>query len=106
MRSFALFSILAFALALPALAHEGHDVEAGAGMEAPAPPPHTFDRIKALAGEWIAAEDTPSFKQGELVSRATLTGGGTALIDVLFPGAPYEMTTVYHRDGADLALTH
>jgi len=97
---------LALGLATPGAAHEGHDVEAGAGMEAPAPPPHAFDRLQALAGEWIAAEDTPSFKQGELVARYTLTGGGSALVDVLFPGKPYEMTTVYHRDGADLALTH
>jgi hypothetical protein len=28
------------------------------------------------------------------------------LVERLFPGAPQEMTTVYHREGADLALTH
>jgi len=97
---------LALAFSAPALAHEEHAVEQGAGMEAPAPPPHAFDRLQGLVGDWVAAEDTPSFKQGELVARTTLTGGGSALVDVLFPGKPYEMTTVYHRDGADLALTH
>jgi hypothetical protein len=96
---------LAFVLASPAFAHEAHGVnDAEAKTEAPAP--HAFDRFKVLAGEWIAAEDTPSFKKGDLVARSTLTGGDSALVDVLFPGKPYEMTTVYHRDGADLALTH
>ena len=86
-------------------AHEGHDVqEAGSGATVQAP--HVFDRLKLLVGEWVAAEAAPSFKQGELISRYALTGGGTALVDTLFPGKPYEMTTVYTRDGADLALTH
>ena len=89
----------------PALAHEGHDAdELSSG--ATAQPPHVFDPLKMLAGEWAAAEDTPSFKRGELISRYALTGGGTALVDTLFPGKPYEMATVYHRDGADLALSH
>ena len=91
--------------ALPVAAHEGHDAEASAALE-PAKVAHVFDRMKLLAGEWVAAEDGPMFKRGALVSRYVLTGGGTALVDTLFPGAPHEMTTVYHRDGADLALTH
>ena len=91
--------------ALPVAAHEGHDAEASAALE-PAKVAHVFDRMKLLAGEWVAAEDGPMFKRGALVSRYVLTGGGTALVDTLFPGAPHEMTTIYHRDGADLALTH
>lgn len=100
--------LVAFASGLaaaPVLAHEGHDAEqALSGATAPAP--HAFAQLAALAGEWVAAEDGPAFKQGELVSRYERTAGGTALIERLFPGAPHEMTTLYHRDGADLVLTH
>ena len=93
-----------FALA-PAAAHEGHDAEQALNLE-PAPPPHAMAQFRALAGEWIAAEDTPNFKQGDVVSRYELTGGGTTLIDRLFPGAQNEMTTLYHADGEDVVLTH
>jgi len=98
-------TIVAALGAAPALAHEGHGAEeANSGAIAEAP--HVFERMEALAGEWVAAEDTPSFKKGELVSRYALTAGGTALVDTLFPGKPNEMTTVYHRDGLDLVATH
>ena len=99
-------AVLGAALAATSAAgHEGHDAEQ-ANSGATVQPPHAFDRLKSLVGEWVAAEDSPNFKRGELVSRCELTGGGSALIDTLFPGKPYEMTAVYHRDGADLALTH
>ncbi len=102
----ALAGVFAAALSLtPVMAHEGHDAEQALATE-PAPPPHAMARFRALAGEWIAAEDTANFKKGDLVSRYELTGGGTTLIDRLFPGAPYEMTTLYHADGDDLVLTH
>ena len=102
------FAVLGFALALgsPALAQQARDAAEGAQREAPAPPAHVFERMKRLVGDWVAAEDGPMFAKGALVSRYALTGGGTALVDTLFPGAAHEMTTVYHRDGADLALTH
>jgi hypothetical protein len=49
--------------AAPALAHEGHGAEeANSGAIAEAP--HVFERMKALVGEWVAAEDTPSFRKG------------------------------------------
>jgi len=41
-----------------------------------------LERFKALAGDWIAAEDGDMVKKGDLV------------------------TTVYHADGPDLVLTH
>ncbi len=78
-------------------------VMAGAGD---APAPTALDRFKGLAGEWVAAEDNPMVKKGDLVARYTVTGGGSAVVEDLFPGSPHAMTTVYHNDGKDLVLTH
>jgi len=73
---------------------------------ASAAPAKTFDRFKALAGDWVAAEDTDYAKKGDLIARYHLTGGGSAVVEDLFPGSPHEMTTVYHMDGDDVVLTH
>jgi hypothetical protein len=65
-----------------------------------------FERFKALAGEWVAAEDGEMARKGDLVARFALTGGGSALVETVFPGSPHEMVTVYHPDGPDIVLTH
>jgi hypothetical protein len=65
-----------------------------------------LDRLKALAGEWMAAEDNEMAKKGALVSRYVVSAGGTAVVETVFPGTPHEMVTVYHLDGDDLVLTH
>jgi len=85
-------------------------VLAGASL-APAAPPASagaasLDRLKALAGEWVAAEDGEMAKKGDLVSRYAVSAGGTAVVETVFPGSPHEMVTVYHLDGPDLVLTH
>jgi hypothetical protein len=86
---------------------------AGALFAAPATPaapgkraPASLDAFKALAGDWIAAEDGPMTKKGDLVARYAVTAGGTAVVETVFPGREHEMVTVYHADGADLVLTH
>jgi hypothetical protein len=70
------------------------------------PAPAAFEKFKALAGEWVAAEDGEMSKKGDLVARYAVTAAGTAVVETVFPGSPYEMVTVYHPDGADLVLTH
>jgi hypothetical protein len=65
-----------------------------------------LDRIKALAGEWVAAEDNEMAKKGDLVSRYSVSAGGTAVVETVFPGSAHEMVTVYHLDGSELVLTH
>jgi hypothetical protein len=65
-----------------------------------------FDRFKALAGEWVAAEDGPMSKKGDLTARYVITAAGSAVVETLFPGTVHEMVTVYHADGSDLVLTH
>jgi hypothetical protein len=78
-----------------------------AASEAPgAKPAASLDRFKALAGEWVAAEDGEMFKKGDLVARYAVTASGTAVVETVFPGSQHEMVTVYHADGADLVLTH
>ena len=68
--------------------------------------PTAFDRFRGLEGTWVAAEDGPMAKKGDAVARYHLTGGGTAVVEELFAGTAHAMTTVYHRDGDDLVLTH
>ena len=65
-----------------------------------------LERLKALAGEWIAAEDGEMAKKGDLVARYAVTASGSAVVETIFPGAAHEMVTVYHADGPDLVLTH
>jgi hypothetical protein len=80
---------------------------------APAPPARettaaspAFERFKALAGDWVAAEDGEMSKKGDFVARYAVTAGGSAVVETVFPGSPHEMVTVYHADGPDLVLTH
>jgi hypothetical protein len=73
---------------------------------AAAPTSAAFERIKGLAGEWIAAEDGPMTKKGDLVARYTLTAGGSAVVETLLPGTPHEMVTVYTAEGQDVVLSH
>lgn len=60
-----------------------------------------FEKIKKLAGEWTMDG------QGDAVAVTyKVTAQGSAVVETLFPGASYEMVTVYHMDGRDLMLTH
>ena len=77
----------------------------GTGSQ-PAAAASAFERLKNLAGEWVAAEDGEMFKKGEIVSRYSVTAAGSAVVETVFPGSPHEMVTVYHADGPDLVLTH
>jgi len=65
-----------------------------------------LDKFKALAGEWVAAEDGEMARKGDLVARYAVTAGGSAVVETVFPGQAHEMVTVYHADGPDLVLTH
>ena len=82
---------------------------AAAAAPAAAPAPRTspsLERFKALAGEWVAAEDGDMVKKGNLVARYAVTASGSAVVETVFPGSEHEMVTVYHADGPDLVLTH
>ncbi|MGQ0552843.1 MAG: hypothetical protein ACT4PU_06445 [Planctomycetota bacterium] len=64
-----------------------------------------FGRLAALQGDWYVKESNVGAKES-LGSTWRVTGGGSAVVETLFPGQPHEMVTVYHRDGHDLVLTH
>ena len=69
------------------------------------PAASSFERFKALTGEWIDVDGVGGAK-GAVLATYRLTGGGSAVVETLFPGTRNEMTTIYHRDGNDLVLTH
>jgi hypothetical protein len=64
-----------------------------------------FEAIKALAGDWveIGKDGKPTDK---IVTSFRVTAAGSAVQETFFPGSDHEMITMYHRDGADLILTH
>src|SRR4051794_32279102 len=64
-----------------------------------------LERLKKLAGTWVEA-DKDGKPTDKVVSVVKVTAGGSAVHETLFPGTPMEMISVYHRDGADLVMTH
>jgi hypothetical protein len=82
-------------------------VTAGYGGEkADGKDPHPgLERLKKLAGTWVAA-DKDGKPTDQVVSVVKVTAAGTCVHETLFPGSPHEMVSVYHRDGADLVMTH
>ena len=78
---------------------------APAVAQSPQPAASAFDRLKAMQGEWI--DVTGAFgKKGDVVAVYKVTGGGNTVIETFPVGTPHEMTTVYHREGSALVLTH
>lgn len=63
-----------------------------------------FEKLKGLAGTWsgpIGSADGPKGRISyEVIS------GGSVVMEVLFPGEPHEMRSMYHLDKGDLMMTH
>ncbi|MBA4062469.1 MAG: hypothetical protein C0501_01945 [Isosphaera sp.] len=73
---------------------------------APASPPHPqLERLKKLAGTWVAA-DKDGKPTDQVVSVVRVTAAGSAVHETLFPGQPHEMVSVYHLDKGELVMTH
>jgi len=64
-----------------------------------------LDRIKKLAGTWVAADDKGK-PTDTVVSVFKVTAAGSAVHETIFPGAGHEMVSVYHQDGKDVVMTH
>ncbi len=62
-----------------------------------------FDRVKQLNGAWQMKDET-----GKLTTTAvfTVSSAGSAVREVMFPGAGEEMTNMYHMDGPALVMVH
>ena len=73
--------------------------------QSPSPAAQGFDRLKALAGEWIDVDGVFGEK-GKVAVTYRVSGAGNTVIETFPVGTPYEMVTVYHRDGTQLALTN
>jgi hypothetical protein len=71
----------------------------------PAPKNPGLERLKSLAGTWVAA-DADGKPTDQVVSVIKVTAGGSAVHETLFPGQAMEMVSVYHCDGPDLVMTH
>lgn len=72
------------------------------------PPPPTnsgLEKLKKLAGTWVAA-DNDGKPTDQVVSIIKVTAGGSAVHETIFPGQPQEMISVYTVDGPDLVMTH
>src|SRR3954452_7586493 len=77
-----------------------------AGNKPPTAPQNPgLERLKKLAGTWVAA-DPRGKPTDQVVSVIKVTAGGSAVHETLFPGQPHEMMSVYHCDGPDLVMTH
>lgn len=63
-----------------------------------------FDLLKKLQGEWSGSVDTPGGAAHTVSFR--LTAAGSTVMETQFAGTDHEMINMYHRDGADLRLTH
>ncbi|HWI17403.1 MAG TPA: hypothetical protein VNT81_06635 [Vicinamibacterales bacterium] len=73
--------------------------------QSPQPAATAFERLKAMAGEWT--DETGAFgTKGAVVATYRVTGAGNTVIESFPVGTPHEMTTVYHRDGSAIVLTH
>jgi hypothetical protein len=76
-----------------------------ASLSAQQPAASAFERLKAMEGEWI--DVTGAFgAKGAVVATYKVTGAGNTVIETFPINTPYEMTTVYVRDGSDVVLTH
>jgi hypothetical protein len=64
-----------------------------------------LERMKKLAGTWVAA-DKDGKPTDKIVSVVKVTAGGSVVHETLFPGQPHEMVSIYSMDGADLVMTH
>ncbi len=64
-----------------------------------------LERLKKLAGTWVAAGENGK-PTDQVVSVIKVTAAGSAVHETLFPGQAHEMVSVYHRDGADVVMTH
>jgi hypothetical protein len=95
---------LMVALLLPVLSSSyGDDKPA---LKLPQAPTNAgLERMKKLAGIWVAA-DKDGKPTDQIMSIIKVTAGGSVVHETLFPGQPHEMVSLYTAEGPDLILTH
>lgn len=86
--------------------HHRHHADSAGAQRVPAAPEAakaTMDTLASLAGEWELVSADGTTGPGAVFS---MTAGGTALREIMFPGHGHEMTNLYHMDGSNIVCTH
>jgi hypothetical protein len=67
-----------------------------------------FQRIRSLVGRWRGTVEWSGARtdRGEMDATYSETGHGTAVVENLVSDGETIMTSVYHRDGPTLRMTH
>ncbi len=66
-----------------------------------------LERIKALAGKWEGSTVSAHEENNTTATvEYSVTSGGSAVIEKLFPDTPHEMTSIYFDKGGKLTLAH
>jgi hypothetical protein len=63
-----------------------------------------FDQLKGLNGTWSGPIGSATGPKGRV--KYEVISGGSVVMEVLFPGEPHEMRSMYHLDKGELVLTH
>jgi hypothetical protein len=92
-------------LVLMALQVAAYGDDKTGGKLPPAPTNAGLEKMKKLAGTWVAA-DKDGKPTDQVVSIIKVTAGGSAVHETHFPGQPHEMISVYTVEGPDLIMTH
>ncbi len=68
----------------------------------------SFDQIKTLVGKWEGTATWSGARTGEqkMDAEYSLTGRGSAVVENLMIDGETFMTSVYHKDGDSLRMTH
>ena len=80
------------------------------------PPPYVgspeFERLKALAGRWVATAGMPQGAAGgkgapaQAEAEYRVAANGSVVVERSFPDTPKEMISVYHDRGGKLFMIH
>lgn len=65
-----------------------------------------FGLIKQLAGSWKGSETGGDEKMKDVYTVFSVTSGGTAVAEKMFPGTEHEMMNLYNQDGESVVATH
>jgi len=68
--------------------------------------PAEFVQLKSLAGTWTGKSKMHGDKGQNIKVVYSLTAGGSAILERLFPGTPGEMVSVYHVEDGKVCMTH
>jgi hypothetical protein len=95
-------------VAVLALLQSGRAAPDTPGGGAPTPAEAAYARLAKLDGEWRGAAEWSGARTGggPVTARYHLSGAGSAVVEDLEMESKVVMTSVYHRDGPDLRMTH